>query len=525
MCGLSPVICPKGDFSLKRTAKKVLPVLILVLAAAVAAGFFWFRSNYILVDGTVYSRELQVLDLRQEEVSVSRYETLREALPQCRILWNIPFQEGTQPHDATELQVSTLTDEDVAQLQHFAQLKALNAEGCRDYDVLLTAQKTYPQLQVRYLVPIGGTEYPQDTNVLQLTGITLEEISLLNALPQLETVSLEQAEDMEAAKALQAHCREAGIRFCILLGEETYDENVEQITVTGITDSQLMLLELLPGLKELCLHDPAASAQSILTLAQGPLEVTWDKSICGKVYDHTATEVDLSDTQITSLEEVEQAMEYLPDADHLFLGFCGLDNEEIAAYRERSREKYKVVWVVDLSGKMRVRTDIDNFMPSRDGWGYVRDGEIDNIRYCEDLICIDIGHMGVKDVSFLEPLVNLEYLILAHTEVQYVDAIVNCKKLKFLELDWSCIRDVSPLVELTALEDLNLGMTWPDIKPILKMTWLKNLYLIKGNCKANFYEAMPNTRVVTSGDYTVSSGWRNLPNYYAMRDILGMYYM
>ena len=69
--------------------------------------------------------------------------------------------------------------------------------------------------------------------------------------------------------------------------------------------------------------------------------------------------------------------------------------------RERSREKYKVVWVVDLSGKMRVRTDIDNFMPSRDGWGYVRDHEIDNIRYCEDLICMDIGHMGVKDVSFL----------------------------------------------------------------------------------------------------------------------------
>ena len=525
MCGLSPVICPKGDFSLKRTAKRIILILLLFLVAAAAAGFLWFRSHYILVEGSVYSKDIRTLDLRQEEVSVSRYETLQQSLPQCEILWNIPFQDGTQPHDSTELQVSTLTAQDVAQLQHFTRLQTLNAEGCRDYELLMEAQKTYPQLDVRYLVTIGAADYSQDTQILELSGITAQEIPLLKALPKLEAVSLDLAEDLQAGKDLQAYCHENGIRFCIRLGEETYDENVEQITVTGITDSQLALLELMPGLKKLQLHDPAASAQAVLALAQGPLEVTWDKTLCGKVYDHTATEVDLSDTRITSLEEVEQAMEYLPNAKNLFLGFCGLDNEQIAAYRERSREKYKVVWVVDLSGKMQVRTDIDNFMPSRDGWGYVRDGEIDNIRYCEDLICIDIGHMGVKDVSFLEPLVNLEYLILAHTEVQYVDAIVNCKKLKFLELDWSCIRDVSPLVELTALEDLNLGMTWPDITPILQMTWLKNLYLIKGNCRANFAEAMPDTRVVTSGDYTVSSGWRNLPNYYAMRDILGMYYM
>ena len=127
----------------------------------------------------------------------------------------------------------------------------------------------------------------------------------------------------------------------------------------------------------------------------------------------------------------------------------------------------------------------------------------------------------------MAPLVNLEYLILAHTEVQYIDAISNCKKLKYLELDWSCIRDVSPLVECTALEDLNLGKTWPDITPILEMTWLKNLYMIQGSGGDAWKctQALPNTRVVASGEYTVSNGWRHLPNYYKMRDILGMYYM
>ena len=62
---------------------------------------------------------------------------------------------------------------------------------------------------------------------------------------------------------------------------------------------------------------------------------------------------------------------------------------------------------------------------------------------------------------------------------------------------------------------------------ILQMTWLKNLYMIFGNSgdawKAS--QALPNTHVVASGDATVGGGWRRLPNYYAMRDALHMYYM
>lgn len=507
--------------------KKIIAVLSLlaVLLACLIFSMLWCMDRYVVVDHQFYPKSAQSLDLREAELSVRQYEKLQKKLPGTRILWSVPFQETTYESDITALTVTSLTEEDVSRLELFDRLEVLHGENCQDYAQLMAAADAYPRVQVLYQVPVGGNTYSQDADTVALSTVSDRDSALLEALPKLETVILEAVDDPAAASMVQDYCRAEGIRFCVKLGEETFSEEAKTLSVTGITDEQLALLQFLPGLKQLHLSDPVASADQVLALADSGLEVTWDKNICGKVYDHTATDIDLSDTQITSLEEVEQAMEYLPQAKEVFLGLPGLDNEAIAAYRERSREKYKVVWVVDLSGKMQVRTDIDNFMPSRDGWGYVRDHEIDNIRYCEELICIDIGHMGIRDVSFLEPLVNLEYLILAHTEVQYIDPIVNCKKLKYLELDWSTVRDVSPLVELTALEDLNLGMTWPDITPILQMTWLKNLYLIKGNTRANFAEALPNTRVVTSGDYTVSSGWRNLPNYYAMRDILGMYYM
>jgi hypothetical protein len=36
---------------------------------------------------------------------------------------------------------------------------------------------------------------------------------------------------------------------------------------------------------------------------------------------------------------------------------------------------------------------------------------------------------------------------------------------------------------------------------------------------------MPNTRIVYTEGSSTARGWRELPNYYAQRDILGMWYM
>ena len=140
-------------------------------------------------------------------------------------------------------------------------------------------------------------------------------------------------------------------------------------------------------------------------------------------------------------------------------------------------------------------------------------------------MAVDIGHMNVSDISFVEYMPNLEYLILAHTSVQYIEPIRSCKKLKFLELDWTGIRDLTPLQDCTALEDLNIGNTGVSVEPLIQMPWLKNVWMIFKKSAYILTQALPDTRVVSSGNATVASGWRDLPNYYAMRDWLKMYYM
>ena len=135
--------------------------------------------------------------------------------------------------------------------------------------------------------------------------------------------------------------------------------------------------------------------------------------------------------------------------------------------------------------------------------------------------------MSIHNIEFVEYMPNLQYLILAHTQLQYIDPISTCKKLKFLELDWSPLKDLSPLTGCTALEDLNLGMTYADFAPIEQMTWLKNLWMVDCSSAARYRmkQVMTDTQVMVTGAATVANGWRDLENYYAMRDLLGMHYM
>ena len=527
--------------------KKIVLAGAGVLAAALIAGAAWTLLNFYIVDFKLYAKDAAALDLRDREISVSHYDKVAQKLPDCEIRWDVPFQGGVLADDTTEVTVTSLTAEDVKALAHLSQLKTVHAESCTDYDQLMTLKETCPKVKVTYTVTLGGEAYDGDSAKIDVSSIASGEIEQLQYFRNLTTVVAHGGKGQDFSE-LRQYCRNREITFCVSLGGTEVPADETAVTVEGITDDDLEVLGCLENLKKLHLVAPTASAESILALPDGypQAEVSWEVTICGETFTSTDTpeEIDLSDAEITSLEAVETAMAYLPDAQKLILGVCGVDNpdwgnsksklaaseiknEDLAAYRDRVREDYKVVWTVRLGPSIALRTDADNFMPNHFGVGQLPDSYAYNLRYCEDMVCLDVGHMTLTDISFVEYMPNLKYLILAWTEVQYIEPIRTCKNLIWLELDNSCIRDYSPLVDCTALEDLNIGRTYCDITPILEMTWLKNLYMIFGNGGYAWQasQALPNTHVVATGDATVGGGWRRLPNYYDMRDCLGMYYM
>lgn len=560
--------------------RKLNPVLLTVLAAALlAVGIaVWFLLTHVWVAGTFYSRNADVLDLRFADVTTADYDKLRKKAPNSEILWRIPFQGKTYDQDTDVLYVTSLTDEDVATLDYFTRLKTVEAQECTDYPQLAALTARRPEVTVEYAVTIDGREYPQDTAVVSISGITEEEINLLTYLPELTAVTAVGCRTPEQMTRLRDFCQEKGLSFALRFGTKTYPDTVEELDVTGVTDGELELLQLLPELKTLHLKNPEADPETVAQLRSTypKADISWEVEIAGVSFPDDTKEVDLSavlesstaqtaagtaagtqtaagaqtttKTQTTTgaatgtqstketkstapavtlnLEDLEKKMSYLSDAKQVFLGKCGLDNEELAALRERVRDSYKLVWTVQLGKKLTARTDDTTFMPVREHVYYFLDEDAYNLRYCEDMLCVDVGHMGLTNIDFVKGMPHLQILILAHNgQLQDISPISSCKELIFLELDWSAVKDFTPLVGCTSLEDLNIGLTYPSVEPLMQMTWLKNLWMVDRGGAYQLSQALPDTKIVASADATVGAGWRNLPNYYKMRDMLGMEYM
>lgn len=528
--------------------KKLLIVLVVLLTIAVA-GLIWMLASYHVVGFRLYPKNAAVLDLRGQEISIKNYEKLAEKMPDAEIHWDVPFQGGLVANDTTEITVTGLTEEDVLMLDHLTQLKTVNAEECTDYAQLQALRERRPEVQVDYKVRFNAESFRWDEKTVVLSATTEEDAQLLRYFPKLETVAISAENPIHteaSVAALKKAALEMDVKFGICAGGTIHLEGEETVTLENVTSDELELLPYLSSLKKLHIVNPVAEPESILALQEKlpNAEVSWEVEIAGQTFDNTVTEVDLSNVVVEDLSEVESQAAYLPNLETLVLGVCGIDdpdwgnsksklaasaieNEDLSAYRDRVREDYKVVWTVRLGPHIALRTDKDNFMPNHFGVGQLPDSYAYNLRYCEDMVCLDVGHMTLTDISFVEFMPKLKYLILAWTEVQYIEPIRSCKNLVFLELDNSCIRDLSPLVDCTALEDLNLGNTFCDVTPILEMTWLKNVYFILGSPGSAWKvsQAIPTAHVVATGDATVGGGWRRLPNYYDMRDCLGMYYM
>ncbi len=85
---------------------------------------------------------------------------------------------------------------------------------------------------------------------------------------------------------------------------------------------------------------------------------------------------------------------------------------------------------------------------------YLTNDDIDCWKYCTDLKGLDIGHMNITDLSFLQYMPHMTYLIIAENPI--TDIIAARAKDWYLEIQTN-VTDLSPLLECTALKALNLS--------------------------------------------------------------------
>lgn len=513
--------------------RKGLTVLLAVaLVVVIAAGAIFAVTHFTVIHGKIYPMNFRALDLRDQELTVAEFDAVAEKFPDSFLLWNIPFQGGYLSSDTKILAVTSLSWEDVERLDYAIGLETVDGTACTDYAQLLALQQRRPEIQVNYQVEINGVSYPQDTQKLELTGLTEEQTGLLGYLPELSQVVVSGCQDYDLLKSLQEEHPQWNLHYSVTLNGQEYAWDTETIQVENVTCEEVSeAMAAMPNLKSLTAVNPQGDGQILVELQETypNVEMHWQVELYGQTVTEDITELDISGTQITSCEEVAQAVACLPNLEKLVMSDCGVDNETMAAFREQQREHYKVVWTVNLGtrkalGNRRyIRTDATKLWANC----YYYDDELVNLKYCEDMVALDLGHTGVINLDFVAYMPELTYLIVADSGVQDLTPLESCKKLIWLELGWCYIKSYEPLLGCTALEDLNIGRTYADPTPISQMTWLKNLWCMDTRWESRqlWLETLTDTTIESSGSDVVAHGWRKLPNYYKMRDALGAYYM
>ena len=468
-------------------------ICFAVLLALLLGGFYYQRTTYIRIGEETLRRDiteltlsgdhlpetallqqltrLTQLDARNIPLSISAYDTLREALPDCRILWKVPFQGAYLDEDTTELSVLSLSADDLRAIGYFPSLKTIRAEGCRDYDALMLLMEEYPQLEVGYCVVFQNREYDKNAHIITAENADTEELAaIIPYLPQLEEVVFEGA-------------------------------------------------------------TPTNTAIYGLMCAYPHIEFRWTLTVLGIETENTAEELILSGIPMEGVSQLEPFLKYFPYLQRVEMCDCGIASEDMDALSRRWPD-IRFVWTVQI-GRGTLRTDAVGFIPWKFGYsaGFpLYDKDCTELKYCTDMVCLDLGHMKISDLSFLEYMPKLKYLIVGELPCPDFSPITYCKELIYLEIFNTTFTNQEILLELPKLQDLNMGSTKVYGTEVLKqMTWLKRLWLAGTGLTFAEYdelvEALPDTQVVMHIPHSTAGGWRQHQNYYDMRDLLGMFYM
>jgi len=509
--------------------KYLLRAGIAALAGAVIIGTGIFFSTRVVVDGEVFPRDTTVFDLTDHSLTPEEYGNIRDKYPDVRILWTIPFQGSRYSLDTTEITVTSLTEEEADILTHLPNLKQVDGMQCQDPEVLRYLQSRLPDCSVLYQV----NGIPSDAQQAAIADTDIAQLSrILSLLPRLQSLRLTgNTPEPEALLQLKNDFPAVKIDAVLNIGGKEISTGADSIDLTGVslTVSELSrMLPLLSGAEEILLKDTSLTDRELkdLILQFPDIFFLCDLDFAGKPVSTDSTEIDISGMPIT-VEETKELLPCFPRLEKLIMSHCGIDNESMDALNQRYPD-ISIVWTLEI-GRMIVRTDDTIFFPSKHGeHNLPSHEELQKLRFCREMVAIDVGHSKATDCNWAANMPKLKYLIIADTKITDLTPLSDLKELIYLEAFGLDLTDYSPLLGCTAMQDLNIGTTFADPEPLTRMPWLHNLFwhgVLKNEAlreKALLLEQqLPDTNIVLETPRKNIGGmWRYLPNYYVFRDLL-----
>jgi len=265
---------------------------------------------------------------------------------------------------------------------------------------------------------------------------------------------------------------------------------------------------------------------------------------CPQVDFYWQVEINKSfvDNHVThlNLDELPNRTGYAKLKDALRL-FSGLEEVTMYSYRYTLREMEALLaaypeitfhWTIKLDSYL-IPTDATAFSTNK-GRREPRytPKQLDALKYCQNLVALDVGHNNVSDLSFLKQWPGLRIFICvdSRTPVKDISPLKDMHDLEYVELFMQGITDISALEGKTKLLDLNLCYNdITDLTPLhscanLQRLWISNNRHLPQEQIDALQAALPNLVIETKTKKSTEAGWREHPRYFTMRESFETYY-
>ena len=440
---------------------------------------------------------------------------------------NPPATES--PETVVELAL-VVTEESIGTLEKYTNLKKLDLSGSTCYAAIRDYVEAHPEVEVTYTVSLGGSEISCGTTGLILEPGSFHFITLVNNLkflPNVTTLSLPDTDlTMEELDALKAAYPRVEITAGFQVAGMELRAETTELDLSGFDPANLdALVEKLPLLTRLeTVELMDAEGNSPFTMeqvrqmkaAQPAAVYHYDFELFGKAVSSSDEKLDFTNQKLGNEAEAElrAALDILPANVYIKVENCGFDNEVLGGIQQDYPDA-TIVWRV-WYGNQNQLTDSEMIRHVYN----LTDGNCGNMKYFTKAKYLDLGHNEtLSTIEFCAYMPHLEVLIASGSLVSDLTPLKDCTKLWWLELAFcSKVTDVSALVGCESLRNLNLSFTnVTDITPVLELP-LKQFVAIKNTIpdemEVSFDETHPDTTTLWRGKQPYGYGWRYIDNGY-----------
>ena len=504
-------------------------IWVIVLLALLGAAAAFFLSTYIFVDGQVYRRDAASLDLRNERISPEEYNSLREKMPDCDILWSVPIGEGIYDCTAEHVDIASFRDGDEANFAFFRGLQSVDATAApltaAQYEAIRSA---LPGAAIRWCVPIGEGRYPSDSYSVKVGDFTQAEIGMFDYFDTLQEVDARSAQSYDAILALKEERPDLSVLWRVPFSGSEYPQDAEEITVTDPSLSAADVdeaLSRLPGVKTVSVPEcPWTEAEKAALAEKYPqVDFRWSVELLGQKLTSERETLSFAGQNLSEddIQELIEKLDRFPELKSVDLTECGLSVDQLLPLQEAYPD-LELLFSFDLLG-VKVNTadtfidlknipmesvePVEKILPFMHHLEKVdmcdcglSDEEMDGLNKRHEqtqfvwMIHIVYYKIRTDDVAFratsnhysdfdessqmrLQYCENMVALDLGHRNITTLEFVRNMPDLKYLVMMSNRIPDLSPLSTCKNLVWVELNHSWAtsDITPLKDCTGLRDL--------------------------------------------------